>query len=524
LIFRESNSLALTGVLNVSNAKMMLSDLPATLGVILFSLVVVLWLKKPGQRRIYPILAGGILGAFMLIRVQIAFLFPAALLCAFLAMPHHRILWLKSAAVMLAGILLTLSPWLYRNWQMTGKIYLAGTTNISQAGLLGQRYNESLETEASIRLSGETEDEYLNRMAEGALRYILYHPRDAAGFISAHFWHNQVATLLVLPSSFPQISPQQIPTEGLSNLQTAGSFLRDQCCSPVTVVRNLPYWKSNWQGGFLPASWLPLLASLCLVSIGIGASWKRARFVGLLPLFMTVGYSLSNSFVRNSGWRFNLPVDWVGILYYSIGLVQTCFWLGTYFKNRFVPFAWETGIQAVPAADPEAPFPWNKAVAAWLCFILLVSAIPLAELFIPARYPPAVVQTALASLMSEINAKPFDAPAIQRFLGDEDAVARVGRAMYPRYYKAGDGIPRSGWPSYAMRSYPRLGFVLVGSETAAVVLPQETPPVDFANGAEVLVLGCKGEDIVSARLVMLLKHPMTILLASPSTALECLPP
>jgi hypothetical protein len=200
------------------------------------------------------------------------------------------------------------------------------------------------------------------------------------------------------------------------------------------------------------------------------------------------------------------------------------FWLGTFFKNRFVPHTWEADIDATPAADPEVPFPWKKAAVAWLCFMLLVAAIPIAERFIPARYPPGAAQAALATLISETSDKALDAPALQRFLKDEKAVALAGRAMYPRYYKAGDGIPRRGWPSYAVREYPRLGFVLVGSDTIPVVLPQAAPPADFPNAADVLVLGCKGEDYIDARLVMLLKHPATVLLPSSSPALDCASP
>jgi len=524
VIFHESNSLALTGIINVSNVKMLMSDLPTSLGVILFSLVVVLWLQKPGQRRIYPFLAGGILGVFMLVRVQIAFVLLAALVCAWLVLRQRPVSWLKCALVLLVGLLLTLSPWLYRNWQMTGKIILAGTTNISQAGLLGQRYNQSLETGISSRLPEETDDEYLSRMAGSALKYASAHPLEAASFITAHFWHNQVATLLVLPSSFPVLTGQQLPQEGLSNLKSAWSFLRYQCCSPHTYVRELPYWWSDWQGAFLPESWLPLLSSIFLIAVGIGAAWQRARFVGLLPLFVTITYSFSNALVRNSGWRFNLPVDWIGIMYYAIGLVQVCFWIWTFFKNRFVPLAWEAGITSPHGADQEKPFPWKQAAAAGFAFILLVGAIPLAEHIIPARYTPAALQMAVNSLTSEASSQQLDLVALQGFLSSKNSTALVGRAMYPRFYSSGDGIPRSGWPSYAVREYPRLSFVLVGAETNPVILPEVQPPTNFPNAADVFVLGCQREDYIDARLVMLLNAHEVILLASPSPTWNCISP
>jgi hypothetical protein len=253
-----------------------------------------------------------------------------------------------------------------------------------------------------------------------------------------------------------------------------------------------------------------LLASLLLLAIGIGSAWGRSHMLSLLPLFVLAGYSLSNAISIVSGWRFNLPVDWVGTLYYAIGLIQVCFWGGTFLANRFVPRLWEAGSAPVPIQAPVAgPFPWKRAFLVGLAFFILAAAIPLAERLIPERYPPGAVQTTLAAEASAI-----DPAALQDFLSGENAVILVGRAMYPRFYPAGDGIPRAGWPSYATRDYPRLGFVLVGPQTTPVVWPGEQPPLYFPNGSDVLVVGCERADHIEARLVALLDAPQEALPAS----------
>jgi hypothetical protein len=518
-IFHESNSLALAGLIDVSNAKMIMSDLPITLCVILFSLLVVLWLQKPGERRVYPLLAGGVLGIAMLIRIQVVLLLPAVLLCAWLVLRRQMERWLKSCLVLLAGLALALSPWLWRNWQLTGKNLMADS---QPTGAIFRFSSFGLED--SARLPGETNEEFLARMRASAYQDVLSHPLETSGIIASHFWHNQVATLLVLPASFLVQPAQEISAAALSHMSSLRNALWQQCCSIQTYVRQLPYWM-GWDGRLVQTSWLPLLASLLLMSVGVGVSWERWRFIGLLPLFITASYSLSNALGRISGWRYNLPVDWIGMLYYAIGLAQACFWLATYFGNRFIPRAWQAGMAAPSSADQEEqPFPWRRAAAAGFSLVLLVGSLPLAERLIPAHYPPNAMRVALDSLNSQARTQGIDPDELQSFLGGKDSVALVGRAMYPRFYRANDGIPHGGWPSYFPQDYPRLGFVLVNTETDPVILPLEGPPDRFPNAADVLVLGCKRESYVEARLVALLSDPKTTIPASPSQSLSCSSP
>ena len=124
-IVHESNSLALTGIIDVSNSKLMMSDLPTTLGVILLCLIVVQWLKNVDENRLHPFLAGGVIGIFMLIRTQFILLMPVVLVLAWFPYRRQPRRWLKSAAILLAGLVITLAPWFWRNWSQTGDKLLA---------------------------------------------------------------------------------------------------------------------------------------------------------------------------------------------------------------------------------------------------------------------------------------------------------------------------------------------------------------------------------------------------------------
>jgi hypothetical protein len=273
----------------------------------------------------------------------------------------------------------------------------------------------------------------------------------------------------------------------------------------------------------VPAQYgLPLLVNLVLIAAGIGAAWGRGGGAGLLPLAVNAAYSLSNALVRNSGWRFNLPVDWTGSLYYGMGLVQLCLWGLAFFRNK------ETTLDAgamkveIERSGAEA-IPWRQVALIGIVFIAISAAIPLAESVIPERYGNVDVQAILTNLQKEgeLASLGVDSQALGTFLSQEGAEVVVGRGMYPRYHLAGQGEPGSGWPSYTPRDFNRLGFYLIGAQRRQVVLRTPQAPAYFPNAADVLVLGCSEGDYLDAYVVVFLKSPDNVLVRSPLEELAC---
>jgi hypothetical protein len=84
---------------------------------------------------------------------------------------------------------------------------------------------------------------------------------------------------------------------------------------------------------------------------------------------------------------------------------------------------------------------------------------------------------------------------IQTFLSSGGAVF-PGRALYPRYYPAGQGEPGTGNPM-GPRPYARLGFYLVGPTHASFLIPTEERPARFANAADVLVFACADKEALA---------------------------
>jgi hypothetical protein len=520
-VLRESNSIALADIANVSHVKLLMSDVPTSLGILAITVVMVYWMAKPGSRKAYPLLAGAFLGLAMLVRVQVLVLLPVALVAAWLASRKYGQVW-GNLFLLVGGFLVVIIPWLWRNWQASGQVFLSETSQTSQIGLIGQRYSLRLDEQGGRRLPGETDDAYANRMLTGALGFVREHPAETAGFLSAHFLHNEVDTLLVLPADFILANFLTEYTDGVILRQEPNApAVWERCCSLRAYVKNSGYW-GNWDGELPAQSGPPILASLFLISVGIGTAWRSGRGAGLLPLVVNAAYSLSNALVRNSGWRFNLPVDWVGYLYYGIGLVQICLWVWAFFRNSDIPLNSDPFRVEIDRNRPSR-IAWRPAALAGAFFFIASAAIPVVELAIPERFQDVDAQAMLAKLQEKgaLTSLGIDGQALESFLSQDGAEAIIGRSLYPRFHLAGEGEPGSGWPSYAPRDYSRLGFYLIGPRRRQVILRMPSAPSFFPNASDVLVLGCSEADYLDAYLVVFLKSPDVILARSPLEQWKC---
>ncbi|MBN2500173.1 MAG: hypothetical protein JXB38_05350, partial [Anaerolineales bacterium] len=344
-----------------------------------------------------------------------------------------------------------------------------------------------------------TAAEYAEAGMAKAKHFALENPGYVAGFVLSHTLHNEVSTLLALPAQFT-LADNLVTFYNLRPYWESDEGLWQDCCSLHTYVDDLPYWH-DWTGDFPPQAWLPLLFSLAMIALGIGAAWKRVGLIGLLPLVVHLAYSASTAIARVSGWRLILPVDWVGIFYFSLGLSQLtlavlAIWAGGKAIGRL-----RFGAESDEAVASQAKFPWRAVLVTSLLVLLIGVSVPLVEVIVPPRYinyGKAQALTVLTGANHRVQAG-FDNGA---FLEDDNAVALWGRALYPRYYPAGEGEPSDSWSAFTPYPYSRVGFYLAGPQNAQVVLPLDTAPDAFPHAADVLVLGCSDGGLVEAFAVM----------------------
>jgi hypothetical protein len=562
ITLREANAITLGEWITVSHAKLLMSDLPTTLGVLLFLLLIIQWLRTPDRHSTLPLIAGGVTGAFMLIRPEFGVLLPFVGLLALLHLGKQPKSWFRGMLLIAAGLVLMLTPWIWRNYQITGTIFI--DSPYYRADLFAKRYQDIVPTptptvepegatnkpatilakpasaievtpsatEASPAPAekksptptptvviafqeGETYDQFADRLSGEAASYARQNPDAVLSFISNHFFNSTVQTVLYLPGSFRF-------ADSLVNLlehKTPERFWLE-CCSADDYIRRLPFWH-KWDGKLPRQSFIPLILNLLVIATGIGVVWRENRARGLVPIAAAFGYYLINAVVRNSGGRYILPVDWIGILYFSIGLGQITLWVVAYLRGSVIP----PQIEGEPRIRFEAGSPsksWLTALGIAVLILLIGCLLPITEKAYPERYPQDQVFTTLVSLTDPSNESisAEDRRQIQAVLRSRGTTV-LGRALYPRFHRAGEGEVGSTIPAFYPRDFRRVSFYLVGPLNSGVVLPTERKPEVFPHASDVLIIGCPGEDYFDAGVLVIFNEdgtPLEVLSRSPMEA------
>ncbi len=554
VLLRQANSIAEASSFS-SHAKSLLVDLPGAVGVALLLLLLFRWLEEPRRRLVDLLLAGGIWGMLILLRQEFAGLaltILLALVVAYWRLPRWMI---KGGLVFGLGALLVLSPWLYRNSRVAGLTfrdtirvqagfvrwrYMANTSaaaeqeadtpNLQSPAVLVPplgtpfpRFPVALAPAASPL--PQTKDASPGFEEVDSAPQLPGTPAPSAGEIGSqlplsgaqrssftgglgvyaesvlmHMINNQDQLVFYLPGSF-RIIESLIGFLGHQNPHR----LWAECCSMKNYMRRLTFWP-EWDGRFLRQSILVLLANLFLLSVGIAvASRSPRRIAGLLPLLVAVNYFLVNAAIQNSGGRYIIPVDWVSLLYYSAGLSAVSWWLVSILRGRFA-----SSINAQPGdtafqslfvdKSPLAEEPGSRQrfslhnpwlVAALVGLFLVGCALPLLEKAIPPANPPQVQAAMLEQLLELDRLSDSGSNRLQNLLAEPGSAVYAGRAIYPRFFKTGEGETDSGNP-FTPRPYNYLGFYLAGPESRSVVMPLEAPPQWLPHTADVLVFA--GED------------------------------
>jgi len=491
-ILREANQIAATRYTTVSNSKLLLSDFPTALGVGLFTLLTVTWLSAPEEKRWRPLVVGGVLGLTALVRTQALILAPVVFLVALIRYwPKWRRL-IEAGMLFSLGTALCLFPWLWRNWQLTGQVLF---DQPGQVRLLALRYDTQIGN-LPIPEENENEAEFTQRMSEQVRQFALAHPGFVVRFITAHFLNNLADMLLVLP-------------------------WRSQADSLLGLVWVLQDDWTQWPGQLSAWQFFLISMNLGMICIGIGTAWRKLRWAGLVPLAIAMGYSLSNAIARNSGWRYILPADWVGYVYFGIGLVECLTALGE--TVRILP--WTRVGQVVPPPPLEENsirsgwhriFQWTPVALFGLLFLVIGATLPLAERVVPVRFPQKTREQLTTMLLDQpvLKEKGINQQMLAAWLQQEKVEVYWGKALSPRFYKTGEGEPGNDWQAYIPRKFSRLGFILLDQgRPRDVLLRMEKSPGYFPNTSVVIVAGCHTKRYLDAVLVIVLTPPGSLYLA-----------
>ncbi len=469
VILRERNSIVLTNVIEVSSARLLLSDVPSMLLMLLVAVLMVRWLSRPEGSLRLAFATGAALGLLILIRTQAFALVPVVLVCSLLVHLRHWKPFLASGLLMVLGVTCAISPWMWRNYAVTGQWSVEDTG--SYMGMMVGAFAD-VSPQGITRQPDESNAEYDARLRGIVIKGFFLHPERILGFTSSHFIHNELQSFLHLPLS--------------ASLQT-----------PKAYVKSLPFWNA-WSAPW-PVSIYPfLLVNLILLAFGLGAAWSRNHMVSLTPVFLSLGYSLTVAAARFSGWRYILPADWIVIVFYALGLSQVFLFIWVLFKGLFPKI--QIGSASQPSTPPARP---RVEMAVIGMLVLIGLSLPVSEILIPERY----ANLSPAQKVELYNQRSADqnlpsTASVEELLKQPNAVALYGEALYPRYYRAGGGQEEKSSSAYVIRDYNRIGFLLLVPGLEQVILAVRESPPAFPHAEQVLIIGCRIGGYVQALLIV----------------------
>jgi hypothetical protein len=449
-IFRELTALWISSNTRVANSKMFTTDFPTAMAIAFTCLVFLWWLERRDFKS--TLVAGGTFGLLLLFRTQSLFILPVVFLLAWFVYQRKTKTWILAGVIFGVAMIIAVVPWLVHNRALTGKFTF---DDPNQMAIIYSQY--------SFNDTFNLQEFDIQSKSLGArmLEFSLQNPAYVATFVASHILNTEIGGLL----SLPLIKPFE------------------SLIAPIHL-----YWV-GWDGTLEWYNVLLLIFYLALIGLGLGAAWRRMGWLGLLPLAFNLGYTLANGISRFSSWRYNLPIDWVIYFYFGIGVLELFSLITSWFGKKL----------SEPAAVPLDQRDFNlrdfrPQYLGILAGFALIGALPwLAQGYVNPRYTSTSLEMAV-----RIESAGYASSEIESFLAQPDSVLTEGLLLYPRMYRAGEGISSANpWQAYAVRDFPRMSFLVLNSNVADVIFVTKTLQ-QFPQGADVTLLGCQRKGYVEA--------------------------
>ena len=443
-IFRELTTLWVSGEIRTASTKIFVTDFATSMGIALVALVIIHWLERRDFRS--SLVAGGSYGLLLLLRTQSLIILPFVFVLAWFAFQRKAREWLIACVIFGITMTMTITPWLVHNRKVTGRFTF---DDPKQMAVIYSQYSFTGNLDLS-QFNFET-DSVGNRL----ISFTRANPGFVGWFIANHFLDTEVGSVLAMPM-----------IERYNGLLAAVNI----------------YWL-DWAGDLDWYNIALVLFYLGVIAIGIAATWKRFKWIGLTPLVFNLAYALANGISRFSSWRYNLPVDWVAYFYFGIGVIEMITWGAMIFGAQVSPLVEDQTDHSL------APKPIHALMVAG--FVLIGSMPWLVEGLTQPRYT-----TSENDLRRQAITQSGEAA---RLLSQPDTQIINGRLLYPRFFRKNDGIfSGNPWPVYEARDFSRLSFLVINDAVHSVIFAVNKP-IPFVHGADVMIAGCQHADFLEAR-------------------------
>lgn len=479
---REVYSIRLTPIVQISNSRLLMSDLPTALLVALLLNSIVALLKSAGSRSRWALISGGICGIAVLLRTQMMIFVPVIILIIVIGKIEKRektYHMVRNIALFMMAVFIVILPWFVMNASQS-KVQFG--RDQSEGAYLLTLYRNA----AGMQQQNDSVAAVSN---EGILSIVKDHPSEISAAIGAHFFNNVLSSLLVLP------------------VRTSRMVVDiSQWFNDPTV-----FWYRETSREAIESNTLLILVYGFLIAFGILEAYRRNRFSGLIPLIFFLTYASGNAIALTSGFRFILPVDWVSLFYFGYGLVSIFqYLLDLIGENPRVHAGNDIKPIEVQIHKPK----YRVAVPILLMLGLLL---PLANTIIPYRFsePTPIYESwsqdnpeAASKIAFTAQSTPVDAAGLEII---------TGRIVYPRFYKPTEGD--SGGNSSVKREacFGRMVWMLVNRKVQTISLRTDDTVLiqnPFPDPLDVLIVGRQREDYFEAYMIEPLDQSIPAIYAS----------
>jgi len=485
-IVRERNALFLGRRITVSNAKSLMTEPWAILLFLLFLYLLLLWVKSENHKPWLIISAGGAFGVLVLVRMEVLAMLPVIGLLGLFQFRRKLTIWFRGVGLAGISILLVITPWMIRNYQVEG---VFGLDKAYYVRWNINRYLDYLFPARESREDSEIMQGAEHGLSPGAGKNaarIVGFPADSQITISqeepptSYFLDDLINSLQQTVYYLPN-NHQPLLTLGSLGLLGPDSKLSHEDYLEQ-YVNVLPYWKYGWDGKLIPRSYLPLIVSLGLISYGLSRLKKGELWIPLLFLSLLLTQSAVYAALSGSGGRYIAIVDWIPLVFYGIGLSAAVSKGLSLVSNSSLNFSEEeVSVKKQPIDQVKAN--WYSILA--LGGVLVAGLIlPISEILIPSPYTEDALEIKIDLLQEEHG---LSLPTSNK----NKEVILYGKVLYPRYFRAGDRMEDDRKGTIPDYSYQRVEFYLVGSQNGWVTLPVTSELDYFPHGSEVLILADK---------------------------------
>jgi hypothetical protein len=470
-ILRERNMLLLGGNVTGIGFNIMMSENLALLTWVALFYLVILWVKNPQSRSLLPWIAGGLMGISILTRVEMLAVYLAVGLGTLLVLWNKKSLWLRGAVTFTLAVILVVGPWMIRNWQQAGRL------SIDKVDFVQRVVSQYFENDSDPA-------DHISTNRRDIPSYSVYAERRLHGtsikYIPARFSNSLLQTVLYLPTNHqPFLTAGSIlerGKEGSIRFSRQGVFSEKYL---LRYTRNLPYFWYIWDGSLSIRSYLPLLMVLFLCSLGIWVVGNKHNIIITIPVLAFSAHLLIWALAGYSGGRFIKLVDWIPLLFYSIGLTVliSIFWR-VIVNGRSV-----TELNPQPEIGlfslQRVIFQRNRWLERGaLAFVLLIGTAPtILEPLIPQQYTEEKKAQVVESIHVDIK------------LDKGQYVYLYGKMLYPRFYEANEKPLDDRKGTIPNPTRDRMDFYLIGTRTIWVSYPTNQPVESFRHDVDVIVEG-----------------------------------